>query len=159
MNKNKSEGTFSNKYPRGFLYGLFALTLLMGGVSLYSSNAEVRDVLALATTVKPEKFTELYFEDHLNLPSKVKINQAYSFKFTVHNLENKDMEYPYQVYVEENNKKRFLESKVVKIKINESKTIDEHFSFSQLSSKVFVVVNLTKKDQKIDFWMEGPNLK
>ena len=31
----------------------------------------VKEAVILATTMKPETFTELYFEDHLYLPNKV----------------------------------------------------------------------------------------
>jgi hypothetical protein len=53
----------------------------------------VKEALILATTVKPETFTELYFEDHLSLPNKVTLFKEDNFKFTIHNLENKDMIY------------------------------------------------------------------
>lgn len=60
--------------------------------SLYIwSIPDVRQTIVLATTVQPERFTELYFENHTQLPSQADINREYVFKFTAHNLEYRDM--------------------------------------------------------------------
>jgi hypothetical protein len=39
----------------------------------------VKEALILATTVKPETFTELYFEDYLSLPNKVTLFKENNF--------------------------------------------------------------------------------
>ena len=76
----------------------------------------VKEALILATTVKPETFTELYFENHLSLPKEVTLFKEYNFKFTIHNLENKDMEYPYEVYINVNGEKQIIDKISVSIK-------------------------------------------
>jgi len=119
----------------------------------------IKDAIILATSVKPEKFTELYFEDHLFLPSKVTLFKENNFKFTIHNLENKDMEYLYEVYVEIGGEKLMIDKSSVLLKINEYKTITENFKITipiielfQLQ-RVKVIVNLLSKNQQIHFWM------
>ena len=113
----------------------------------------VKEALILATTVKPETFTELYFEDHLSLPNKVTLFKENNFKFTIHNLENKDMEYPYEVYIDVNREKQMIDKSSVLIKNNEYKTISEAFAITVPIQRAKVVVNLISKNQQIHFWM------
>ena len=113
----------------------------------------VKEALILATTVKPETFTELYFEDHLSLPNQVTLFKENNFKFTIHNLENKDMEYPYEVYIDVNGEKQMIDKSSVLIKKNEYKTISEAFTITVPIQRVKVVVNLISKNQQIHFWM------
>ena len=113
----------------------------------------VKEALILATTVKPETFTELYFEDHLSLPNKVTLFNENNFKFTIHNLENKDMEYPYEVYIDLNGEKQMIDKSSILIKNNEYKTISEDFILTIPIQRVKVVVNLISKSQQIHFWM------
>ena len=114
----------------------------------------VKEAVILATTVKPETFTELYFEDHLSLPNKVTLFKENNFKFTIHNLENKDMEYPYEVYIDVNGEKQMIDKSSVLIKNNEYKTITEDFTITVPMQRVKVVVNLISKNQPIHFWMD-----
>ena len=113
----------------------------------------VKEALTLATTVKPETFTELYFEDHLLLPNKVTLFKENNFKFTIHNLENKDMEYPYEVYIGVNGGKQMIDKSSVLIQNNEYKTISEAFTIIVPIQRAKVVVNLINKNQQIHFWM------
>jgi hypothetical protein len=45
--------------------------IVVGFFQLVKYVPSVEEALILATTVKPETFTELYFEDHLSLPNQV----------------------------------------------------------------------------------------
>ena len=113
----------------------------------------VKEALILATTVKPETFTELYLEDHLSLPDKVTLFKENNFKFTIHNLENKDVEYPYEVYIDIHGEKLMIDKSSVLIKNNEYKTISEEFTITIPIQRVKVAVNLISKNQQIHFWM------
>jgi len=113
----------------------------------------VKEVLILATTRKPETFTELYFEDHLSLPDKVTLFKENNFKFTIHNLENKDMEYQYEVYIDLDRGKQMIDKSSVLIKNNEYKTISEEFTIPIPIQRIKVAVNLINKNQQIHFWM------
>ena len=114
----------------------------------------VKEAFILATTKKPETFTELYFEDHLSLPKKVTLFKENNFKFTIHNLENKDMVYIYEVYIDLNREKQMIDKNSVIIKNNEYKTISEDFAITVPTQRVKVVINLIGKNQQIHFWME-----
>jgi hypothetical protein len=137
------------------IYFVIAIELLALSFLTIQSNPTIMNTITLATTVKPETFTELYFEDHLKLPTTLVPNKEYSFKFTIHNLENKEMNYKYQVYVEDANQKFLLDNDSVVIKKDESKTIPETLHLPGLNTKAKVVINLTNKNQQIDYWIEG----
>ena len=128
--------------------------IVVGSFRLIKYVPSVKEALTLATTVKPETFTELYFEDHLSLPDKVILFKENNFKFTIHNLENKDMEYPYEVYIEVNGERQLIDKSSVLIKNNEYKTISEDFTITIPLQRVEVVVNLIDKNQPIHFWMD-----
>lgn len=125
-------------------------------ILLWTPNftSSIKNAIALATTVKPETFTELYLDDHSNLPKKIKLGEEQSFKFTIHNLENKDINYPYEVYIDVNGEKQIIDKKSIFIKNNEFKTIAEDLTITLPLARVEVIVNLINKDQQIDFWME-----
>ena len=42
-----------------------------------------------------EPLTELYIENHTELPKNVYLNKTYNFSFTANNLEYQDVEYEY----------------------------------------------------------------
>jgi len=128
--------------------------IVVGSFRLFKYVPSVKEALILATTVKPETFTELYFEDHLSLPDKITLFKKNNFKFTIHNLENKDMEYKYEIYVDvTKEKKRMIDKGSVLIKNNEYKTISEEFTIRIPIRRVKVAVNLISKSQQIHFWM------
>jgi hypothetical protein len=123
------------------------------GFLVVENVPSVKEALILATTVKPETFTELYFEDHLSLPNRITLFKENNFKFTIHNLENKDMVYIYEVYIDANGEKQMVDKNSVLIKNNEYKTIWEDFTITAPTQRVKAVVNLIAKNQQIHFWM------
>lgn len=113
----------------------------------------VKDAVAMATTVKPETFTEMWFEDHINLPKTIVKYKTYSFTFTLHNVEFKNMNYRYEVYVQRGNVIVPIEEGNLNIRADETKSKTVEFGpLKSLRSKI--VVNLKGKNQQIDFWME-----
>ncbi len=120
--------------------------------NLLGSN--IPNIIALATTVKPETYTELYFENHLNLPGKIELNRNYPFKFTIHNLENKDVVYVYEVYIVVNGEKRIIDEASVFVKSGDYRTIEEIYVTRRPTARGKIIVNLINKNQQIDFWIE-----
>ena len=133
---------------------LIALICLLVGILLLVKYTSVKEALILATSVKPETFTELYFENHLSLPNKVTLSKKNNFKFTIHNLENKDIEYPYEVYIDINGEKKIIYINSVIIKNTEYKTIPVDFTITIPIQRAKVVVSLINKNQQISFWIE-----
>ena len=134
---------------------ILAVLFVIGTYWIYVTVPGVREAVVLATTVKPETFTELYFENHLSLPSTIIYGEDNKFKFTLHNLENKDMNYTYEVYINLNGEKQIIDQSSVFVKSGEYKTIDEDFTISLPTARVEVIANLINKNQQIDFWIEG----
>jgi len=132
---------------------LLVVWFIVVGFLLVECVPSVKEALILATTVKPETFTELYFEDHLSLPNKVTLFKENNFKFIIHNLENKDMVYIYEVYIDVNREKQMIDKNSVLIKNNEYKTISEDFTITIPMQRFKVVVDLISKNQQIHFWM------
>jgi len=50
---------------------LLVVWFIVIGFLIVEYVPSVKEAFILATTMKPETFTELYFEDHLSLPNKV----------------------------------------------------------------------------------------
>lgn len=116
------------------------------------SLPSVKKAIKLATTVQPESFTELYFEDHTHLPKTVEVKKEYSFIFTIHNLENKKMSYPYLVYLETEGNKIIFDQGTVELENDGYKSIAENFSpLKNIDMKI--TVDLVNKNQIIDFLM------
>lgn len=132
---------------------IFAVVVVIGIYYIYTSVPRVKNAIALATTVKPETLTELYFEDHINLPAVIKPHENYKFTFTIHNLEYKTMNYSYVVYLQAKNKKIVLNQGGVNIENGGYASITEYFG-PLTNTRMKITVELVNKNQLIDFWME-----
>jgi len=124
------------------------------GIQVINSTPKLKEAIVLATTRKPETFTELYFEDHTNLPNTITRWKQYSFVFTLHNLEYQDMDYSYEVYLQRDDQKIVIEKGELQLRNDEFKSVEVKFGpLKNIRSKV--VVELTNKNQPIHFWMEA----
>lgn len=113
-------------------------------------------LILIFTTKTTESFTELYFEDHQNLPSDIKLNKAYPFQFSIHNLENQETTYNYTVYIEyyigeELESTETLNSASITLNHDQTATISESFEISEDFEQAKVMVNTN--DQEIHFWV------
>jgi hypothetical protein len=149
VNKNKVNYELIKKIGLSILAVLVVVDLFL----IVNIVPGVKEVLVLVVTGKPETFTELYFENHLPLPSKIDYHQENKFNFIIHNLENKDMEYLYEVYLDENGKKQEIDKNFVFIKKNEYKTISEYFTITLPTTRARITVNLVNENQQVYFWM------
>lgn len=133
---------------------ILGVCLVLGMFQLVNSVPAVKEAITLATTMKPETFTELYFEDHNNLPKTFEKAKKYTFRFTIHNLEYQDMNYSYEVNAIDEEEKSLIASGSARLKQAEAKTIEESFSSDKNYKRVKIEVRLIEKNQQIDFWME-----
>ncbi len=150
MVKNKN---IKSKVIKVILLLVVVCFIAVGIFQLIKYNS-VKKAIILATTREAQTFTELYFENHLSLPVKVTLFEENNFKFTIHNLENKDMEYPYEVYFDTNGEKQMISMDSVLIEDNEYKTIAVDFTITTPIPRSRVVVNLVDKNEQINFWIE-----
>lgn len=110
-------------------------------------------VLTVSVSMKqPESFTELYFTDHLNLQKYSDGN--FEVRYTIHNLENKRMDYDVKVLVDDEN------GNLLGIYCNELVPLNNNgyaskicrFKLDDDFKKVKVRVNLVNQEQEIHFW-------
>ena len=137
--------------------GLIAF-VFVGLGALTFSLPHFQKNITLATSAVPEKFTELYFEDHLNLTRAAVLKEPQTFSFTIHNLEYKTMEYPYEIYVQDIAGSRSgIITNSVTLRHDQQKTITESFEILEPIKRAKVVVNLTNKNQEIHYWIGEDN--
>lgn len=147
------------KLPKSLPYPAFlvliALVIFFSALIIRRIVAipDIRHQLILATTRQPETFTELFFENPLALPQKITHGKKYQFSFTIHNLESKDMTYPYVVYLSRDGVKTIIDQKTLTLHHDESKTISESIGPLKVIRKQ-IIVELTTNHQIISFWMD-----
>lgn len=146
----------SPKSSVGLKYVRIALILAVVGSMAYFGNAYKTSIYKqlddLHLIPRQEYFTELYFNNHTNLPKKLAKGVSINFSFAIRNLEGKDKEYPYIVYFK-NDKygTTTLDLKTVLVKDNEEKIINETYTFSSKTLKETLFVELTELNQEIHF--------
>ncbi len=103
---------------------------------------------------RPEKesFTQLYFNNHKELPEYSQ--DSYKFSFTIDNHENKEYIYNYVVKLIENNKEIVLEENQITLKDKEKNEINKELKFD-VENKAMLQVSLKDKNQEIHFWIKN----
>jgi hypothetical protein len=105
-----------------------------------------------------EAFTELYFNSYDNLPKETVAGEKTPILFTIHNLENSNMSYPYVVYfIDAHGTKTIYTQGSVDLKNGEYKTISVPVYFARSNETGSVVVLLTQLNQQIDFLLPDNN--
>lgn len=99
-----------------------------------------------------EKLTELYFEDYLNLPTKIVAAEKVNFSFAIHNLEGEAREYPYTVFVKSlDNRLIVIEQKSVTLSDGETKIVTVSYEPTETIPGGTVNVDLNRMNQQIHF--------
>lgn len=110
------------------------------------------ELVAFNLVPRPEKLTELYFNT-VNLPDAVTANQEIHFAFVIHNLETTNYQYAYVVLVNTHGMRHIVDRGTVLVQNNQYYIKNVKFHLAQLSEKQNVIVELTNKQQSIDFWI------
>jgi uncharacterized membrane protein len=97
-----------------------------------------------------EPLTELYFNNHENLPKTVEPNKLYKFSFTINNLEYKNMTYNYIV----KGYNMTIDNNNVTLENNQSASIIEYFLMPENFTRTNITVTI-KNNQSIHFWVEN----
>lgn len=140
---------------------LLMTVLLTFGTSLIVFSPPVRGAVDRTIEVlspKTQKFTELYIEDHNSLPKKVFIGEDYTFKFSLHNLEQELYIYQYKVYFQHDpklsNTNVPLSEGTVVLNHEEKETIPVTFNFEEPFTRGKVIIELIDKENSIHFWID-----
>jgi hypothetical protein len=135
-----------------FLIGVIVVIGMLIFFNLDRASID-NELITLDLIPKPEKLTELYFNDNANLPSSARANQTIHFAFVIHNLETIDYQYIYDVSVNTNGTRHMLDTGKVLVKNNLYYVKNEQFDLMNSLGRQEVVVELTNKRQSIDFWI------
>jgi hypothetical protein len=133
------------------------VTLAVGMLVFFKLNqASINNELVTLDLIpRPEKLTELYFNNNAHLPSFATRNQAIRFAFVIHNLETIDYRYVYDVSVRANGTRHNVDSGNVLVKDNQYYVKNERLQLINSPGNQNIVVELTNKRQSIDFWAES----
>ncbi len=112
-----------------------------------------------------EPLTEVYFENHTELPKHIFLNKDYGFSFTMHNLEEQDMNYEYiiEVFDEEDNLLFEIGKNEFFLANEEYITFNPVFRFKESFDRARINVNVVKKPGeeepwfKKKLWWDDPN--
>lgn len=136
-----------------FSAGVIVLLLILGLLVL-NKKTLANKLTDLKLLPQSEDFTELYLLNHQTIPYTIATDKELTFAFVIHNLENKDMNYPYEVYILIDGKKEPLVRNSIFIKNKESKTLKQSLSASFPTKRFEIGVTLVDKDQYVDFWVQ-----
>jgi nicotinic acid mononucleotide adenylyltransferase len=103
-----------------------------------------------------EPLTEVYFENHTQLPVYLFLDKPYNYSFTVHNLEYQKMRYTYTVDTfDENGKLLYnMDKGEFILGMDEKSVIEESFKLAEHFNRTEIVVNVSK-----DLSLERPKFK
>ena len=137
-----------NAFFLGFAIAILTLFILYNGriVTFLSDNK----LLPMN-----EALTELYFEDYNRLPIAGKSGAPYAFRFTIHNMENKTMDYSYNVTQQSGSTNEIIRTGSLSLQNNELKTLESTFTLASGSARTRISVNLINKNQEIHFWVNN----
>lgn len=103
---------------------------------------------------KPEGTTELFFSDHLNLPKQIEVGKPYSFEFTTHNLEYRELTYAYEVVISDGGEGGIVEKSEFVLPDGQTKIVDVPLILSKSFGRAKVIVKLLNENQEINFWVD-----
>src|ERR1700681_1840649 len=134
---------------------LIGVTSVVGMLIFLSLNRAsiYNELVTLNLIPQPEKLTELYFNNNANLPGSATSNQEIHFAFVIHNLEATDYQYVYVVSVNTSGTRYIVDRGTALVKNNQYYVKNEKFHLMQSTGRQNVIVELTNKQQSIDFWI------
>lgn len=134
--------------------------LIVVGILLFVSGLIANHWVTISNALspKPETFTELYFNDHIELPDRVYENIPFNISFTVHNLEHQPMTYPVKVYIPEassSGEALPVFSGTLELEHDESETTQLEITVPALNYERYkMIVELENLNQNIHFWFQ-----
>jgi hypothetical protein len=137
---------------------LVAVTVL-AGIALWSGLFQA-EPFKQATTHRPERFSELYFNNPLALPEVVQPGQVLPVTFVIHNHEAQDMTYHYQVSfhdAEAPGAVTTFKERRVRIADGQARAITQEIFVPSGVGRGEIIVKLNNKAESIHYWVERNN--
>jgi uncharacterized membrane protein len=129
---------------------IVALILLFAGVAVLTPT--LGHDMALATTKQPERLTELYFNNHQQLPKQLQAGKPASFSFEIVNHEAQTKTYTYRVVIIENGASREVARQSLTLTDGAATSQQISISTPQPGVRLQTVVELLDMSQRIHFW-------
>jgi hypothetical protein len=127
--------------------------LVIGAVLIsYRANPAVRQDVALATTAKPDRVTELYFNNYETLPKQLAPEQKASFSFRITNHMSESATYHYEVMDVSVGTPVLVSAGEVTLSDGQGVNETVHFSLAKANQPSKIVVALQNPSEHIDFW-------
>jgi hypothetical protein len=127
----------------------------VGAISLIAlvtlSNQSARRAIMLATTHQPERFTELYFNNHQLLPTQIPAGKPITFSYHVTNHEAGPVVYYARVSIVANGKVELLKYDTVTLADGEGRDRSVVFTESLPNQNLQLIVELPNQSQSIYF--------
>lgn len=118
-----------------------------------NSAAVHKELASLDLVPRPEKVTELYFDNSTELPASATAHQAIHFTFVIHNLETTDYRYAYDVVIIANGGRHIIDAGEILVKNDHFYIKKEEILLANSPGRQDVVVELVDLRQSIDFWV------
>lgn len=138
-----------------YRYRAAAAGILLLLVGLALSRPEVRELPARHHLLpEPPGLTELSFARASTLPSEYTPYRRQAVAFRVRNLEHREMDYPYQAYLESQSGRHLIGAGTLRIAPDDSITKDQEYIVNAYTGRVRVVIHLPSQNQSIHLWLE-----
>lgn len=127
------------------------ISILMGIIAIGLSTPILSHDFALATSEKPEPYTELYFNNLLSLPPSIKSGKQQNLNYTIANHEGRLNAYTYHVLILEDSVVKTVINKTVAIDSEQSVSLPITFIATKSRATIEVIVELPEQHQSIHF--------
>jgi uncharacterized membrane protein len=139
-----------------FLNGYTFLILLVIGIliSIFGQN-QIKGFLNKQNLLpKDESFTELYINNHTDLPMFLPADTVATASFTIRNNEYQKQTYSYEVRRTQT-QREVIDKGSVELNHNDSKSIPFEFTVSTTEAKTRFEIEIPEKTQIIHFWVNN----
>lgn len=136
------------------IIGGVSAAVLLFALLAFDRNSVIAALHRHQLLPQPERFTELYLEDHLALPRSYNPKRNNSFTFTVHNLEHKPMDYVYVVEAISTESARIISRGNFRLEHDGYKSVTAKIASTEAQVRTKINISLENKDQSIHFWVD-----
>ena len=127
------------------------ISILMGLIAIGLSTPILSHDFALATSVRPEPYTELYFNNLLTLPPSIESGKQQNLHYTIANHEGRLNAYTYRILILEDTVVKTVITKTVAIDSEQSISLPITFIAPKNRETIEVIVELPEQHQSIHF--------
>ncbi|MCX7997132.1 MAG: DUF1616 domain-containing protein [Patescibacteria group bacterium] len=133
--------------------GIVAVIVLVGTVVFWPAIVAFLDQNRLLPV--PESYTELYLEDHLEIPVTLMPEQTASASFTIRNRERRTMNYRYTVSRTTGTDTARIASGTARLADGQARSFRFDYSIATTEPKTRFAIELDGMNQQIHFWINN----